>query len=107
MAIRELGVPQAPQEVARLKETVCAELRRPDSQAASAGAPVVLREREGVPPLNHYYVVWDGFQGYSPEIRSSVVYESILECLGKTEALNTTIVMGLTVEEARNMGLQV
>lgn len=106
MAIRELGVPQAPEEVARLKEAVCAELRRPDDQPAPAGAPVVLREREGVPPLSHYYVVWDGFQGCSQEIRASVVYEAVLECLGKPEALNTTVVMGLTVDEARNMGLQ-
>jgi len=88
-------------------KAVCAELRRPEGRPARPGAPVIFREKEGVPPLSHYYVVWDGFKGFSQEIRSSVVYKAVLKCLGKPEVLNTTIVMGLTVEEARNMGLQV
>jgi stress-induced morphogen len=107
MAIREvLGGSESKFEI-DLKETIKSELTRKKSSRPRPNAPIVLRDKSGLPLHSRYYVVWDRFEGLSPLIRSSIVYHAIKEALGVEEALKTITASGLTVEEARDMGFSV
>jgi hypothetical protein len=107
MAIRELSIKTDVAFVRELTDAVKAELRRRETQPAPGDAPVVFRDSSGIGKYRHYFVVWDRFSSLSQEIRSSIVLNAVKEVLGKKEALKVTIAMGLTKEEAKNMGFEV
>src|SRR5947209_6055259 len=88
-----------------LKEGIKAELLRPETKRHPKNAPIVFKDASGLPNHSHYYVVWDRFDGLDQLIRSSIVYESVREAFGVEEAMRTVTAMGLTAEEAHEMGL--
>lgn len=106
MATRSIvGGSESTLEVA-LKNGIKAELLRPDKQRPMKNAPVVFKDESGLPNHSHYYVVWNKFEGLDQLIRSSVVYESVKDAFGVEEAMKTVTAMGLTVEEAKEMGFK-
>lgn len=107
MAIRELNGGIESNLELELKEGIKAELKRPESALPQMCAPVVFRDSPDLEPYHHYYAVWNRFLGLNQEIRSSIVYQAILETFGKPEALEVTTAMGLTVEEAKSMDIEV
>jgi stress-induced morphogen len=91
--------------MAELKEAIKTEIR--NNGATPAGAPLIYEEKNGgFPEYKHYYVVWDRFKGIDGQARSKIVYEAVKESFDDvSKALNITIAMGLTHEEAQAMGL--
>jgi hypothetical protein len=84
------------------------ELRREEASPAPEGAPVFFREESGTPEnYTHWYVAWDGFEDIEGEERSRLILAAVRNVLGKAEALQVTIAMGLTLREARDMDLPV
>lgn len=90
-----------------LKESIKAELLRPDDTVASVGSPVIFKDTSGLRNHSHYYVVWDKFDGVDSLERTLIIYESIEEVLGIEEAFRAVTTMGLTVKEAKNRGIEV
>ena len=106
MAIRELRAEVPSAVIRKLKEGVKRELRRPDKTPSPADAPVIFRERVGVQKYPHYFVVWNKFNGLDQELRHSIIFNALKEVLGKPRVLKATA-MGLTVNEAKSMGIEV
>ena len=104
MAIQRIGPKSAPRLQRKLLEAIKEEIRRPEESKAPRDAPrIILEEESGSFGNAHYYVIWDRFQGMEEDVRSRVVFEAIKEELGDAEAMRTTIAMGLTRDEAREM----
>jgi len=67
---------------------------------------MVYREESGLPErYTSWYLVWDKFEGIDDEERSRLILLAIEEAFVKPEALRVTIAMGITSEEARNLGI--
>ncbi|MEI6235028.1 MAG: hypothetical protein WCT04_18380 [Planctomycetota bacterium] len=104
MAFTELNV-VLPEELAPLVDAIVAELKRPKGKPIRNAAPRVFKDSSGLPQYAHWYVVWDRFAGYNEVIRTDVVYRAVKKALGPKEALKVVTAMGLTPEEAVNMGI--
>lgn len=85
---------------------IAAELRRPKERPKPKGAPTVFKDSSALPQYSHWYVVWDRFAGYNDMVRTDVVFRAIKRALGPREALKTVTAMGLTPDEAANMGIR-
>jgi len=104
MAIRELV--QKSVAGTELVHAIKSELKRDGDEPADDGAPVIYREQSGMPEnYTHWYVVWDQFAHVDNEERSRLILTAVREVLGDREALKTTIAMGLTPDEAAELGL--
>jgi hypothetical protein len=104
MAIRELGQKQSVAS-AEMIDAIASELARDDTQLAPEGAPVIYREQSGMPEnYTHWYVVWDQFAHVDNEERSRLILAAVREFCGELEALKVTIAMGLTLDEAEELG---
>jgi hypothetical protein len=105
MAVQRIGVKtSSPAKFKAMVNTIAEEILRPLQEPPKRGAPRVLAEDQPPPSRYvHYYVVWDGFEGTDWEERSRVVFEAIKQGVGEKEALRTTVAMGLTRDEAKEM----
>jgi hypothetical protein len=64
----------------------------------------VLLEENKYTKTKHYFVVWDRFDALDQETRSRIVLRAV-EDFSFHEALNTTIAMGFTRKEAKELEL--
>jgi len=104
MAIQRIGPKSAPRPQRRLIEAIKKEMRRPEEVQAPRDAPrIILEEESGAFGNAHYYVIRDRFRGMDEDFRSHMVFQAVKEELGDTKAMRTTIAMGPTREEAKEM----
>ena len=54
----------------------------------------------------HLYVIWNEWGHLSQRRRSEMVMEIYEEVRGRAAALNVTYAMGLTPDEAKNLGIR-
>jgi len=50
-------------------------------------------------------VIWSKWAGLEQTVRSRIILDAYIEWKNEAEAQNVTVSMGLTPEEAKNMGL--
>jgi hypothetical protein len=67
--------------------------------------PLILEERGRDKKIEHVYVVWSKWHQVDRVERSEIIMDAAEKKLAPDEALNITIAMGLTPDEARRMGL--
>jgi hypothetical protein len=85
-----------------LRQELIEELRAP----RESGQPEVLFEGGGKGQPVHVYVIWDQWGDLPQQERSDVIMDAYEEHYGQDEALNVTVAMGLTSDEARRMGIE-
>jgi hypothetical protein len=83
-----------------LKDELLAELRAPKE----TGEPDVVIQGKA-PAGVHLFVIWSKWAGLEQTVRSRIILDAYIEWKSEAEAQNVTISMGLTPEEAKNMGL--
>ena len=102
MPVRKLvRAPRGPGADA-LKARLVAEWRDP---ASAAPQPVILEEGGGPNQPVHVYVIWDDWAGVSQVERSEVIMDAFEEQFGQARAVNVTVAMGLTPDEAGRLGI--
>jgi hypothetical protein len=57
-------------------------------------------------PAIHLYVIWDRWQGLRQQERSEIIMDAYETSGIRDDILNVTVAMGLTHDEATQMGLQ-
>ena len=86
-----------------------AELRRLLAQewtiAGGAAEPVIIEQPSGSEGYMRLYVLWRAWQSVPQQERSRIIMEAYKETHTLDELLNVTIAMGLTPDEAHDMGL--
>ena len=75
------------------------------NSSSTAPQPVILEERNGPGGPMHVYVVWDDWADLSGVERSEVVMEAFEQRYGHEQALNVTVAMGLTTQEAERLNI--
>jgi hypothetical protein len=84
----------------QLRGELEAEMRAPRAD----GEPVIIVERPN-PTTVHLYAIWSRFQGLEQTVRSRIILDAFAHVHGEPEAVRVTLSMGLTPEEARQMGI--
>lgn len=78
------------------------EWANPDPAAAE---PVILEERDRSQKLVHLYVIWSRWADIDRIERSEIIMDAAEKKLGQAEAIEIMMAMGLTPNEARQMGI--
>jgi len=86
-----------------LTEALKLEMRRPKG-AAPKDAPVIIAEESETEEFVHYYVIWDKFKGVDSEVRSRIVFNSVL-AEKPEDLMRLTSAAGLTRAEALETGI--
>lgn len=68
--------------------------------------PVILEEQDGPQSPKRIYVVWDAWDGFERVRRSELIMDAFEQIFTPDDALNVTVAMGLTPNEASRFGLQ-
>lgn len=87
-------------QTAQLRRQLADEMRQPHQ----AGEPLVLIEQPQ-PDTTHLWVVWSSFDGFELVVRSSIIQAAYAAVRGAQAALNVTVSIGLTPEEAERAGI--
>lgn len=88
--------------LARLEQ----EWRTPDPAAIE---PVIIETADVLRPQQtptHLYVVWNAWRDLTQRRRSEMIMDAYIAVRGRAYALNVTLAMGLTPEEADNLGIR-
>lgn len=100
MAVREkLPRYSLPLE-AELRQQIETELKSP----SDIPEPLIVVEYPS-PGTIHLFVIWTKFQGYDQTVRSRIILDAFTNVRGTQEALDVTVSMGLTPDEATQMGI--
>lgn len=77
-------------------------------QQPSPAAQPVLIEAAGdrMSGSKHLYVIWDDWLSLDQRERSEIVMDAYEATHERQEVLNITVAMGLTIEEAKRMGIR-
>jgi hypothetical protein len=86
----------------QLVDELYAEWTRPSPDAVE---PVILEEAGRNKKLVHLYVIWSKWAHIDRIERSEIIIEAAEKKLPQNEWLEISIAMGLTPEEARQMGI--
>ena len=89
-------------DVEKLTEILKKEWRTPTLGVIE---PVLIEEPSGVEDYKRLYVIWSRWKGFSQRQRTEIILKSYRSAR-PVDALNVTTVMGLTPEEAADMGIQ-
>jgi hypothetical protein len=100
MPVRETLTHTAVPEEAELRRQIAIELRNPTDNPE----PVIIVEHPH-PTTTHLFAIWSRFEGLEQIVRSRIILDAFREVRGEPEALNVTVSMGLTPDEARRMGI--
>lgn len=86
-----------------LRQELIDEWRSPNAQKAE---PVII-EQSAAPnvPVTHLYVIWEKWRSLSQQERSEIIMDSFEDIRGSAAALNVTVAMGLTADEAKRMNI--
>ena len=87
----------------QLVDELYAEWARPNSTVSE---PVILEEKSRSGKLVHLYVVWSKWSPVDRVERSEIIMDAAQKKLSTDDLLEITIAMGLTPDEAKNMGLE-
>lgn len=71
--------------------------------------PVIIETADKLRPQQaptHLYVIWNEWGHLSQRRRSEMMMEVYEQVRGRAAALNVTFAMGLTAEEAKNLGIR-
>ncbi len=82
------------------------EWRRPDP---SATEPVIIETSDVLRPQQtptHLYVIWGAWRELAPRRRSEMIMDAYIAARGRAYALNVTLAMGVTPEEAEQLGIR-
>lgn len=102
MPVRQFNATRPP-GVDQLINRLADEWRKPDPAASE---PVVLEEKDRKGILVHVYVVWSDWAHLDRIRRGEVIMDAAEKVKSQEDALNITIAMGLTPDEADRFGLQ-
>jgi hypothetical protein len=90
--------PKAPDLRLRLAE----EWRHPNDTALE---PVIIEEAGIANRPTHLYVIWEEWGELNQQERSEIIMDAYEEVRGRDKALEVTVAMGLTPQEARRMNI--
>ncbi len=79
------------------------------TEPSSAGQPLIVLEGERGQP-QHVYVIWDEWKGLDQRERSEIIMDVVEQLSGPQgmpDLSLVTVAMGLTIEEAKRMGIDV
>ena len=79
--------------------------------ASTAEQPILIEDkgrenRFGLNSSTHLYVIWDEWEPLSQNERSEVIMEAYEQTHELPDVVRVTLAMGLTVNEARRMGIE-
>ncbi len=75
----------------------------------AAEEPVIIETSDVLRPQQtptHLYVIWGEWRELTPRRRSEMMMDAYIAARGRAHALNVTLAMGLTPEEADNLGIK-
>jgi hypothetical protein len=102
MAVKNLPTRGPNPMAGKLKRLLAKEWRKNTQDAQ----PVILIEKTGPYRSLHIYVVWDKWEGVSQIERSEIIMDAYERIHDLETALEVTLAMGLTPEEADSMGIK-
>lgn len=82
------------------------EWEQPDPSAAE---PVIIETSDALRPQQtptQLYVIWSEWHNLAPRRRSEMMMDAYIAARGRPFASNVTLAMGLTPEEADNLGIR-
>jgi hypothetical protein len=91
------------QRATQLEDRLAQEWESPEGDAAE---PIIIEESERQRVPDHLYVIWSEWADLSQYERSKIVLNAYERVRGRSLALNVSLAMGLTVEEADRMGIE-
>ncbi len=68
--------------------------------------PIIIEESERQQAPTHLYVIWNEWSSLSQNDRSEIILDAYEQAKGRNFALNVTVAMGLTSQEAQRMGIE-
>lgn len=92
-------LPAAHSLEARLQQ----ELEAPSSDENTQ--PIILAEPSEPAPISRLFVIWDDWAEISLQDRSEIIMNAYLRAKGQQAALRISVAMGLTLAEAKRMGI--
>ena len=75
----------------------------------AAAEPVIIETTDVLRPQQtptHLYVIWEAWRDLTPRRRSEMIMDAYVAVRGRADALNVTLAMGLTQEEADRLGIR-
>ncbi len=75
----------------------------------AAVEPVIIETSDVLRPQQtptHLYVIWNAWHDLTPRRRSEMIMDAYIAVRGRAYALNVTLAMGLTPEDADNLGIK-
>lgn len=91
-----------PDAYSGLKSRLVAEWR---DQANEDPRPVIIQEENSAGGAVHLFVIWDAWGSMAQRDRSEIIMDAYEEVAGMPMAVQVTLAMGLTTEEAQRMGI--
>lgn len=82
------------------------EWERPDPNATE---PIIIETSNSLRPQQtptQLYVIWSEWRDLMPRRRSEMMMDAYIATRGRSSALNVTLAMGLTPQEADNLGIK-
>lgn len=103
MTVKRIATHIRPVESATLTRHLIEEWRR-DTSASQQ--PYIIEEgRPEIAPFR-VHVIWDEWKELDRIARSSIVMDAMEAVYGKQALLNTTLALGLTLQEADRLGIK-
>jgi hypothetical protein len=68
--------------------------------------PIIIMEADRQQTPTHLYVIWSEWSDLSMRDRSKIILNAYERAQGRNIALNITVAMGLTPEDAQRMGIE-
>jgi hypothetical protein len=102
MSFAQITRNQNPRYVA-LEEKLVREGQQPQTGVAE---PVIIMEAERQQAPTHLYVIWREWANMSLRDRSKLILNAYEKVQGANFALNVTVALGLTPEEAELQGIE-
>jgi hypothetical protein len=90
-------------QYAEMEERLVQEWQQPQSGIVE---PIIIMEAERQQTPTHLYVIWSEWSNISMRDRSKMILKSYERVEGRCFAHNVTVAMGLTPEEAQQMGIK-
>jgi len=85
---------------ADLRDELEKELRNPKEE----GEPEIIINRPS-PGTIHLYVIWSRWDDLDQLVRSRIILDAFTAVKGEPEAIQVTVSMGLTIDEAKRLGI--
>ncbi len=86
-----------------LQNMLVQEWKHPQREASE---PIIIEDRQGRQGPIHVYVIWQDWAGLDQIERSEIIVDACEQVRGADFALDVTVAMGLTAQEAARMGIE-